>query len=97
MTYTLVVKHSVTVEAARIYAYREEERPGQGDRFIAALVECYARIKADPYGCQVRKGEYRHVMLTRLKYRVVFRVKGARVYVVQVRHTSRKPSKKFGP
>ena len=97
MTFTLVVKHSVTAEAARIYAYREQERPGQGDRFISALVECYARIMANPYGCQIRKGDYSHVMLTTLKYRVVFRVKEARIYVVHVRHTSRRPSKRFGP
>lgn len=97
MTYTLVVKPSVTAEATRIYAYREKEQPGQGERFIAALVECYGRIKAAPHGYQVRKGEYRHAMLTKLKYRVVFRVKGTRIYVVQVRHTSRRPSKKFGP
>ena len=36
-------------------------------------------------------------MLQRLKYRVVYRVDGSAIYVVQVRHTSRKPSKRFGP
>jgi plasmid stabilization system protein ParE len=97
MTYTLVVKPSVTAEASRIYAYREAEKQGAGERFLDALVECYARVKANPYGSQIRKGEYRYVMLTKLKYRVVYRVKDTRIYVVQVRHTSRKPSKKFGP
>lgn len=36
-------------------------------------------------------------MLHKLKYRVVFDVEGDTVFVYQVRHTSRKPSKKFGP
>jgi len=60
-------------------------------------VDFYASIKADPYGFQLRKGGYRHAMLHRLKYRVVFEVEGNKVFVYQVRHTSRKPSKKFGP
>jgi len=60
-------------------------------------VDCYASIKADPCGYQLRKGAYRHAVLNRLKYRVVFEVEGNTVFVYQVRHTSRKPSKKFGP
>jgi len=60
-------------------------------------VDCYARIKADPYGYQLSKGGYWHAMLHRLKYRVVFEVEGNTVFVYQVRHTSRKPSKKFEP
>jgi len=36
-------------------------------------------------------------MLHKLRYRLVYRVHGSVVYVVQVRHTSRKPSKRFGP
>lgn len=40
---------------------------------------------------------YRHAMLRRLRYRVEFAVIGQDVVVFQVRHTSRKPSKKFGP
>jgi plasmid stabilization system protein ParE len=97
MTYALVVRPSVTSEAERIYVYREGEKKGAGEAFADALAAAYARIQANPYGFQVRKGEYRHVMLSGLKYRVVFRVKGALVFVVQVRHTSRRPSKKFGP
>lgn len=84
-------------EAAVIYAYRERERKGGGDRFIAALKACYARIEANPLGSQIRFGEFRHVTLSRLRYRLVYRVQGAVVYVVQVRHTSRRPTKKFGP
>ena len=97
MRYTLLVRPSATTEVSRIYTYREQEKKRSGERFLDALDECYTRIKANPHGYQIRKAEYRHVMLHRLKYRVVYRVKGDRIYVVQVRHMSRKPSKKFGP
>lgn len=97
MKYTLVVKPSATADASKVYAYREQEKKGGGARFLEALSVCYLEIKVNPYRYSIRKGEYRHALLHRLKYRVVYRVKGNRIYVVQVRHTSRKPSKKFGP
>lgn len=97
MRYTLDLDPRAVEEATAIHRYREQEKPGSGDRFIVALLKCYARIKTNPYGCQVRKGEFRHVMLDKLKYRLVYRIHGSVVYVVQVRHTSRKPSRKFGP
>ncbi|MBX2974168.1 MAG: type II toxin-antitoxin system RelE/ParE family toxin [Flavobacteriales bacterium] len=97
MKYSLVVKPSVTAEVSKVYAYREQEKSGGGVRFLEALAACYTDIKANPYRYSIRKGEYRHVMLHKLKYRVVYRIKGDHIYVVQVRHTSRKPSKKFGP
>ncbi|MBK8339538.1 MAG: hypothetical protein IPK99_05805 [Flavobacteriales bacterium] len=45
----------------------------------------------------MRKEPFRHAQLHRLKYRVVFKVEGTLVLVVQVRHTSRKVSEKQGP
>jgi len=97
MRYRLDVHPRVLKEAAAIYAYRESEKSGSGERFIDALVASYERITANPHGCQIRFGEFRHVMLHKLRYRLVYRVHGSVVYVVQVRHTSRKPSKRFGP
>lgn len=97
MKYVLDIAPSAIKEGRKIYTYRENEKKGSGDRFIVALVDCYARIKANPFGCQIRKDPFRHVMLHRLKYRLVYKVEGQLVTVVQVRHTSRKPSKKFGP
>ncbi len=97
MKYRLDVAPSVIKEARKIYLWREKDRRGSGERFILALVECYARIKADPYGFQIRKDPFRYVMLHRLKYRLVYKVEDELISVVQVRHTSRRPSKKFGP
>lgn len=97
MKYTFEVDPKAIKEVHKVYHYREGEKKGSGDRFIAALMDCYASIKANPYGYQVRKGGYRHAMLHKLKYRVVYEVEGSTVFVYQVRHTSRKPSKKFGP
>lgn len=98
MKYRLEVAPNVHKEVAQIYLYREKNQgKGSGSRFLEALTECYNAILANPFGYQVRKYSYRHASLRRLKYRVVYEVEGNTVYVYQVRHTSRKPSKKFGP
>lgn len=97
MKYTLDIHPRVTQEAGKVHAYRENEREGAGDRFLQALDECYDSILANPHRYGVRKGPFHHALLRKMKYRVVYRVKGGTVYVVQVRHTSRKPSKRYGP
>ncbi|HMN04510.1 MAG TPA: type II toxin-antitoxin system RelE/ParE family toxin [Flavobacteriales bacterium] len=97
MKYRLRVDPKAIQEMWDVYHYREGEKRGQGERFIDELVECYASIKANPHGYQVRKGHYRHAYLRKLKYRVVYEVEGNDIFVYQVRHTSRKPSRKFGP
>ncbi|MBS1568466.1 MAG: type II toxin-antitoxin system RelE/ParE family toxin [Bacteroidetes bacterium] len=98
MKYRLEVSPKVHLEVARIYLYREKNQgKGTGDRFLKALQGCYKDILSNPHGHQVRKAPYRHAMLHKLKYRVVYEVDVNTVYVYQVRHTSRKPSKKYGP
>lgn len=97
MKYRLDVAPSVVAEARKVYLYREKEKKGSGNRFVDSLVECYLRIKTNPYAYQVGKDPFRHANLHRLKFRVVFKVEGELISVVQVRHTSRKVSKKFGP
>ena len=97
MKYRLDVAPSVIKEARKIYIFREKEQKGSGDRFIFALSECYTWLTENPYGFQVRKDPFRHVMLRRLKYRVVYKIDGELVSIVQLRHMSRSPSKKFGP
>lgn len=97
MTYVLRIDPQVTEEAKRIHDQRETERHGSGARFAQALDDCFELLEQNPLAYQLRKGEYRHLQLHRLKYRLVYRVKGTVVYVVQLRHTSRRPSKRFGP
>ncbi len=79
-------------------SHREKDQgKGAGDRFVETLDGCHGRILADPYGFQVRKDPYRHGLPTRLKYRAVFKVDDRLVTIVQVRHTDRKVSKRYGP
>lgn len=98
MTYTFVVRDAAVEEAATIHAWYEARSPGLGHRFLLALDDLYALIEANPLGFQVRKDDFRHAYMPGFpRYRVVYDVKGTEVTVYQVRHTSRKVSKRFGP
>lgn len=97
MSYTLIVKTEALAETAEIYAYHKEIGQALADRFDKALDTCYKDITRNPTGYQIRMKNYRHAMLRKFRYRVVFALIGQDVVVFQVRHTSRKPSKKFGP
>ncbi|MEO8069125.1 MAG: type II toxin-antitoxin system RelE/ParE family toxin [Flavobacteriales bacterium] len=70
---------------------------GLGLRFLDDLQRCFTFIRDNPSGFQLRKEDFRHAMLDDFPYRVVFKIKGGDVYIYQVRHTSRRPSKRFGP
>ncbi|HRH68072.1 MAG TPA: type II toxin-antitoxin system RelE/ParE family toxin [Flavobacteriales bacterium] len=96
MSFELEVKAVAIRQAAEVYTYYEELRPGLGERFIAALVETYTTLRTIPH-FQVRKTPYRYLKLRKFPYRVVFGVSGQRVIIYQVRHTRRKPQQKFGP
>ena len=97
MSYKLLVKPQAIAQTAVIHAYHQEIEQKLADRFSKALDECYAFIERNPTACRIRKKNYRHMMMRKFRYRVMFALIGQDVVVFQVRHTSRKPSKQFGP
>jgi plasmid stabilization system protein ParE len=94
--HNVIVQAEAQEEVNAIRIYQNSLHPKRGKRFIDAFEACLEQLKANP-SFQRRKGNYRHLMLLKLPYRVVFEVEEGMVYVYQVRHTRRKPSKKFGP
>lgn len=97
MKYTLQLDPKAVKEVRQVHDHRELEKKGSGDHFVNAILACFDQIKINPYSYQLRKGDYRHALLPKLKYRVVYEVERDIIFVYQIRHTSRKPSKKFGP
>ncbi len=92
----LVIHPRVTREKTKIYAYRETARKGSGERFLTSLMECYQLIMSNPFVFQVRKGNIRHAHLKKLKFRLAYKINGQSIMVLELRHTSRKPSR-YGP
>jgi plasmid stabilization system protein ParE len=97
MSRRFTVQPEAQREIADIYDHLEGLRPSLGDRFVDALEVSFGYIRQFPFGYQVRRGHYRHAMIEGFDYRVVFVVDGKDIYVYQVRHTSRRPIRAFGP
>jgi mRNA-degrading endonuclease RelE of RelBE toxin-antitoxin system len=97
MSYTLVIKSEVIKETTEIYAFYKEIGQQLADRFDKELDARLKEVERRPARYPIRKKNYRHVQLKKFPYRVVYALIGQEVVVFQVRHTSRKPSKKFGP
>jgi uncharacterized DUF497 family protein len=96
MNYSVVVRAAAQAEAVDAFLWYEARSKDLGVRFADALQACLDHLVINPKH-QKRKGDFRHIMVNRFPYRVVFVVEGSTVYVYQIRHTSRRPSKRFGP
>lgn len=96
MTYTVVVRAAAQAEAATAFLWYEQRNIGLGDRFADSLKASLDQLTRNS-NLQVQKKHFRYVLLEKFPYRVVFVIEGAKVYVYQIRHTSRMPSKRFGP
>jgi plasmid stabilization system protein ParE len=97
MTYRLVILPKAIAQAAKIHAYYKTIKPDLAARFANEFDECMAFIEKHPGGFQVRSRNYRHAYIVGFQYRVVYAIRGEDVVVYQVRHTRRRPSKRFGP
>ena len=98
MMHKLVIEDAAVQDAAEIHAWYEQQQVGLGAKFLTALDECYTWLRSNPRGRQVRKGIFRYAQIGGFRYyRVVYAVDARTITVYQVRHTSRKPSGRFGP
>jgi plasmid stabilization system protein ParE len=94
--YEVIVRHQAQQEVEEIYDHQHGIEPARAERFYAAWQACLMQLAENPSHAK-RKGPYGHLVLHNLPFRVVFEVRETKVIVYQVRHTSRRPSKKFGP
>lgn len=94
--YQVIVRHQAQREVEEIHDYQHGIDPARAKRFYAAWQACLEHLGKNPSHAK-RTGPYGHEILHKLPFRVIFEIRGTEVIVFQVRHTSRKPSKKCGP
>jgi plasmid stabilization system protein ParE len=97
MSFKMVVRGSAAKDVLEVFFWYHLISPSLGARFMVALKECYDSIEATPRGYQIRRGDFRHAMLRKFPYRVVFEVEGQEVFIYRVVHQRRKPHSKYGP
>lgn len=97
MKYVMVLRGTAATDVLEAFFWYHAKNPALGDRFMGAFKESYDTIQDNPHGYQLRKGNFRHVVLSKFPYRVGYEIDGHEVFIYRVMHTSRKPSRKFGP
>ena len=80
MSFTVQVLPEATEEVGVIFGYYEGGKPGLGHRFQHALNDCCQSLALNPSG-QKRKGDFRHAMVHKFPYRVVYEVRGQLVLI----------------
>jgi plasmid stabilization system protein ParE len=97
MDYDLVIREEAQEEVEQITAWYEEQREGLGQEFVDSFHASLQQLSSIPH-FQKRKELYRHLVIERFSYyRIVYTVEGSAITIYQVRHTSRRPSGRFGP
>ena len=92
MTLPLVFHPDVQGEIDDAYRWYEQQRPGLGDDFLAALEEGFNRIRQTPEVHAVIYRDVRRGLPRRFPYGIYYRVHPDRVEAIAVQHSRRDPS-----
>ena len=95
MTFTVKLSALATEHIEDAYSWIQETNPGALDEWFNGITNALQSLKNSPYRCsripetdefnqEIRQLIYR-------KYRIIFTIQDETVYILAVRHTSRKP------
>ena len=73
------------------FVWYEQQRPGLGDDFLAAVEECIQRIKRNPEMYAIVRKDLRVALVARFPYLIVYRLLPGRIRISAVVHGSRHP------
>jgi len=88
----LVFRPEAQEEILAAQAWYEERSSGLGLEFARALDVAVERIRRTPTAFASLEAQYRHLMLRRFPYSIVYHATGAEIVVVSCFHHRRKPS-----
>lgn len=91
MTHALVFHPAVHGEVNDAYRWYEQQRPGLGDDFLAAVEEVFNRLRQTPEAHQKVYQDVRRALPRRFPYGVFYRILPDRVEVIAVQHSRRDP------
>ena len=73
----------------------EEQRPGLGGEYLAAVAEALIRLETDPLRPTVYYRGFRRFLTRRFPYKLFYRVEGETVVVFRILHGSREQSRQL--
>ncbi|MDQ0636732.1 toxin ParE1/3/4 [Pedobacter sp. W3I1] len=93
--YTIQIKPIAVQMAKDAYDWYEEQKEGLGDFFLSELSRCYTKLEKNPLFYQKLKKNYRHLVLNKFPYVLIFEIIGEEIIIFAVFHTARSPKFKF--
>ncbi|TCD29738.1 type II toxin-antitoxin system RelE/ParE family toxin [Pedobacter psychrodurus] len=93
--YTIQIKPIAIQMAKDAYDWYEEQKVGLGDLFLAELSRCYSKLEKNPLFYQKLKKNYRHLVLNKFPYVLIFEVNENEIIIFAVFHTAKNPKLKF--
>jgi toxin ParE1/3/4 len=78
-------------DLAQIHAYISQESPDIASRFVARLIERSRQIADNPFeGRETDEPNARVIVAPRLRYLIFYTITADEIYIVHIRHTSRR-------
>jgi hypothetical protein len=93
--YTIQIKPVAVQMAKDAYDWYEEQKEGLGNLFLSELSRCYTKLEKNPLFYQKLKKNYRHLVLNKFPYVLIFEIIEYEIIIFAVFHTSRSPKFKF--
>lgn len=93
--YTIQIKPIAVQMAKDAYDWYEEQKEGLGDLFLSELSRCYTKLEKNPLFYQKLKKNYRHLVLSKFPYVLIFELIENDIIIFAVFHTARSPKLKF--
>jgi toxin ParE1/3/4 len=87
----LILIDEAEQDIADAYAWYEQQRPGLGDDYLAAIRAATKLVQAEPHVHPRVQGEIRRLLVKRFPYSILYREESERVVVVAVFHAKRDP------
>lgn len=94
--YQLIIKPRAVLMQQEAYIWYEQQQPGLGEKFLGELEDKYQKISNNPRAYGKRNESYRHIVLRKFPYVIVFRIIKKTVVIYAVFHTSRNPQDRIG-
>lgn len=92
MSLPLVFHPAVQDEIEDAHQWYEQQQPGLGQDFLAALDETFNRMQQMPEVHQVMYRDVRRALPRRFPYGIYYRVYADRIEVIAVQHSRRDPA-----
>jgi hypothetical protein len=91
MSYSISIQDEAIIDMQETFEWYETQREGLGYEFIKEVENCLSKISLHPEYYIRINDKYRRIKTNRFPYLLVYEIEENKVFIIGVRHESRKP------